>query len=380
MKIQFTPSPALQYLAACFVWNQKSLRIVGGAVRDLLLSQEPKDIDLCTDATPEEMVQMAAEAKITLIPTGLQHGTVTFVIEGEAFEVTTLRIDTETDGRHADVIFTTSFEEDAARRDLTINAMSMDLDGTVYDYFGGQDDLKTGCIRFVGDPATRIQEDYLRILRYFRFMARFEGFEAPFVGPAIKQHAHGLAKISRERVWAEMSKLLVAPGCTPVVDQMYYYNIMQYIGLPQVDRLTGFGITNRMDNADDAVSALSCMIQSDGEAFARSWKMSIDEIKKLDWLVKLQGHQLYLFWVEDQLVNNVLRDWVVSACKLVADNRLAHHAETWEIPELPVRGQDLLDAGMKPGKEVGVAMDHIKRSWIASRFQLTKEELLNAVH
>ena len=148
------------------------VRIVGGAVRDLVLGKEPKDIDMATNATPDEMMKVFDAAGIRYEPTGLQHGTITVILDGEPIEITTLRIDAETDGRHAEVEFTKDWKLDAERRDLTYNAMSVDLNGNLFDYFGGVDDIRDKVTRFVGNAEERIKEDYLRILRYFRFQGR----------------------------------------------------------------------------------------------------------------------------------------------------------------------------------------------------------------
>lgn len=166
-------SPDVKTLGELFSRNGFEIRVVGGAVRDVALGKSPKDIDLATDATPQEMQKMFDRAMIKHIPTGIEHGTLTAVLNNEPYEITTLRADTETDGRHAEVKFVKSWEEDAKRRDLTYNAMSMDIEGNLYDYFGGMDDLQDKVSKFVGDAEQRIKEDYLRILRYFRFKADF---------------------------------------------------------------------------------------------------------------------------------------------------------------------------------------------------------------
>lgn len=190
------------------------IRIVGGAVRDHLLGLAPNDIDLCTDATPDEMIALAETNSIKVIPTGLQHGTVTFVINGEPYEITTLRIDVETDGRHAEVAFTRSFEEDALRRDFTFNAMSYDIHGVVHDYFDGQVDLKRNVVRFVGDAESRIREDYLRVLRWFRFYSRMGSSERTMEDVDLLRLfgedwiQSGMDKLSGERIWSELKKIL----------------------------------------------------------------------------------------------------------------------------------------------------------------------------
>lgn len=160
-------------LGKIFKANGFEIRLVGGVVRDLLLGKTPKDVDLATTATPDQMIALARTNNLRYIETGLQHGTLTFVVDGEPYEITTLRVDKETDGRHATVEYTTDWHTDAERRDLTYNAFSLDLNGNLYDYFNGLKDLKNKTTRFVGDPNKRIQEDYIRILRYFRMSQKF---------------------------------------------------------------------------------------------------------------------------------------------------------------------------------------------------------------
>lgn len=376
-RITFTPGQDLLDLQMMFDTHRHEIRVVGGAVRDLILGHDPKDIDLCTTATPDQMIEIAESFPFAchVVPTGLQHGTVTFVFKGGgAYEVTTLRIDTDTDGRHADVQFTTSFEQDAARRDLTINAMSMDIGGNVYDYFGGINDLRANVIRFVGDPETRIREDYLRILRYFRFAARFGSMLHQEDLQIIQAWAGGLKFISKERIWSEMSRLL---GCDPyarrlTMETMERYGVLDAIGL-DFRYEHGHSI---MERADCPVTALACYLKSDPEEFARGWKMSVPEINKLKWVSTKKLDCPFQYEIEDLLVSGAPREWVVSWTKLHGDARCVFHAENWPIPEFPVKGQDLLDAGMKPGKEVGKALANMKRVWIESRFTKTKDDLL----
>jgi len=209
------------------------IRIVGGAVRDILLGIPPKDVDLGTNATPSEMIELFKEHKIHYIETGLQHGTITAHVNKRDFEVTTLRIDTETDGRHAKVQFTHDWKLDAERRDLTFNAMSLGLDGSLYDYFGGREDLFNHRVRFVGDSRSRIQEDYLRILRYFRFYGRIaleEDNHDQATLDVIRDCADGLRQISVERIWIEVSKILTGNHTPNLLRRMYELNVSQSIG------------------------------------------------------------------------------------------------------------------------------------------------------
>lgn len=183
-------------------------RFAGGSVRDRLLGKIPHDYDIATDATPEQICSIFTQKTHKVIPTGLDHGTVTVVYRTIPFEITTLRIDVQTDGRHAEVAFGKSFEEDAQRRDFTVNAMFEDAGGTVYDFFGGKEDLAAGRLRFVGEPAQRIKEDYLRILRYFRFWAKLKFSPDKSALSAITAHKAGLAQISTERITSELTRML----------------------------------------------------------------------------------------------------------------------------------------------------------------------------
>ena len=209
-------------------------RFVGGCVRDALAGRAIKDIDLATPLMPEEVVRRLEEVNIKVIPTGIAHGTVTAIASGEVFEITTLRVDLETDGRFAKVGFTDSWEADAARRDLTINAMSLDASGKLYDPFGGREDLNAGRIRFVGNAKQRIEEDYLRLLRLFRFYAWYglEPLDEETLNIA-KSLAPGLKRLSGERVRDELLRLLGAPDPVPALRLMMRFEILGFI-LPEI--------------------------------------------------------------------------------------------------------------------------------------------------
>lgn len=350
------------------------IRLVGGAVRDFLQGQMPDDLDFCTDATPVEMMAIAVNNDMRLEPTGLQHGTVTFIINHEPFEVTTLRIDTDTDGRHADVEFTRDFRKDAERRDLTINAMSMDFDGVVYDYFNGQEDLKNGVIRFVGSAEDRIQEDYLRILRYFRFAARIENSWMNMPEDtlaAIRKHKNGLDQISRERIWQEMAKLFTSVYGVRIASLMEHEGVAEVIGLPKMTHAFSW---NKRDAAT-IVASYWVGYPEQCRDFCKEWKMSNEETEKSTFIAQFKNI-LSTEVVEELLVAGYPRDWVANACHV---SFIRKHAETWDIPTFPVKGQDLLDIGMSPGKEVGDNLKRMKEKWVESRFNLTKETLMESV-
>lgn len=368
-------TPQTKKLMNAFDMAGFEVRFVGGCVRDAILGVVPKDVDFCTDATPDEMRDIAKINDFGFIATGIQHGTVTLVVAGEPFEVTTLRIDVETDGRHAEVEFTRDFEKDAERRDLTINAMSMDFQGNVYDYFGGREDLKNKVVRFVGIAELRIQEDYLRILRYFRFAARFDAAMDQdtldlFSDPAVLD---SLNTVSVERFWQEMSKLLdpKMPARTRIVDAIFKSRVNRSLGLFRFNPV-------ELTRADDAVAALSTLIAStDEEKFFQFWKMSSAEEAKVRNMIRNRGVR----WDEEKVEVYLTRDkfpldHVVSMLEVAGEPTLARYAENFQIPVFPVTGKDLMAAGMKPGPAMGQRLRKLENAWVFSRFTKTKEELM----
>ena len=345
-------------------------RFAGGCVRDDLIGTDPKDIDLCTDATPAQMIDIAKSHNMKFIPTGLDHGTLTFVVSGEQLEVTTLRIDRETDGRHATVEFTTDWKEDAARRDLTINAMMENFEGEIFDWFGGQDDLATSTIKFVGDADERIKEDFLRILRFFRFANKFKrtfNFD-PEGLDAISNNLDGLESISAERIWSEVQKILTGKFAKGVLVEMETAGVLAALEVP----MTNFNIPN----TDCPITALAFNLDTvdDAQAMAEMWKMSNDERKKLVWLV--ENKNATVFDAEVAMVNKVDASWVRDLGVMTANSDLQMLAVVFRPPVFPVTGQDMLDMGMTPGPEVGVAMNAMKDKWNSSRFTMTKDQLM----
>lgn len=351
------------------------VRFVGGCVRDAILGVVPKDIDFATDATPDEMRDIAYINNFKFLPTGIEHGTATLGVGGDMFEVTTLRVDAETDGRHATVVFTRSFEVDAERRDLTINAMSMDKDGNIYDYFGGRDDLQNKVVRFVGVPEMRIQEDYLRILRYFRFAARFDASmdEDTLDLFSVPETLDKLNVVSVERFWQEMQKLLdpSMPARTRIVDAMFRTRVNRALG---VFRFNPVDLTR----SNDAVSALASMIEkTDLSRFFDFWKLSTAEMKKVEWMVNNRFTALDQRVVEVMLTKDgVPLDYVVSLAEQVGEPSLAEYARDFVIPTFPVTGKDLMAAGMQPGPAMGQRLSRMKEAWTYSRFVASKEDLM----
>ncbi|MBC8429280.1 MAG: hypothetical protein H8D95_01695 [Candidatus Endolissoclinum sp.] len=364
LDVKSVVTSSIKKLDKVFKSNNYELRIVGGAVRDLALGKTPKDIDLATDATPDEMIAILDKANIRHKPTGLEHGTITAILGKEPFEITTLRADTETDGRHAEVEFVKSWEEDAKRRDLTYNAMSMDMEGKVYDYFDGMDDLQDKVSNFVGDADERIKEDYLRILRYFRFQGRLSTptWDKDTL-KAISSNVKGLQNISSERIWQEMSKVLSGNNVASTVEYMALTGVSKVIGLS----------TNELNKVKDKGNPIVALAQMGNTTdIVKRWRLSNNESALLDFLVKNKNNSLDQKKVEDMIADGVSKD-LISALATLQGKDVNIDAE---VPNFPVTGADLIANGMKPGPEMGAKLGQLKQKWKQSNFKATKDELL----
>lgn len=343
-------------------------RFVGGAVRDTLLGIEVADIDIATRHAPEVVLRLLKEAGIRAVPTGLAHGTITAVLPGGPVEVTTLRRDISTDGRHAVVAFTDDWREDAARRDFTMNALYADpTTGEVFDYFGGLADLAAGRVRFIGDPLQRIAEDHLRILRFFRFHARFGDEVDPAGLAACAARANDLMALSRERIAAEMLKLLVARAAVPVVALMVEHGILNAV-LPEID---GDGVERLRDLAareeatgiaPDAIRRLASLIPAaTAEAVGARLKLSNADRKRLQSATAGAGDE-----GERALVYRVGAAQALDRLLIAGVDPAP--VVGWAPPRLPVGGGELVERGLRKGPEVARTLRAIERQWIAEDF------------
>lgn len=367
------------------------VRFVGGCVRDTLLGRPVADIDIATDALPERVVETLEAAGLRAIPTGIEHGTVTAVAGGTSFEITTLRRDVETDGRHATVRFTDDWEADAARRDLTMNAISLDPDGTIHDPFDGRADLAAGRIRFVGDAHDRITEDVLRLLRFFRFYAHY-GAPPPDEDAlrACRALAPRLPGLSAERVRAELMKLLQAPDPVPSLRMMRDADIFAYF-LPEARDLAAIGRLVAIE--------------------ARS-SIPLDPMRRLMALITVDPSQLS--GIADRLrLSNTERAYVVAvaaetispALDARARRRLIYRlgaaafrelvltcwarangdagwqsllalADDWTAKTFPLTGSDVLARGREPGPAVGEALRAVETWWVDGEFSADRTACL----
>ena len=378
-----------------------SVRFVGGCVRNALMGVEVGDIDLATQLEPNEVAKALDAVNIRYVPTGIEHGTLTVVIEKKAFEITSLRKDVETDGRRAVVAFTTDWAEDAQRRDLTLNALYADFEGKVYDPTGqGLDDLKAMKFRFVGDAEERVQEDYLRILRFFRFLAWYGGnvkVDAAAL-KACRENRRGLKKLSAERVWSELKKLLLARDPSRSVRIMLTNEILDTL-LPEASNAEGLSRMVALENREaimpDPLLRLMAMSAREPLQMAllcKRLKMSTKETTRLrawsDSSVALDPHAddseklKAIYFAGKQVVIDRARVRAAGEEDALMSSRwmsLADLAMGWTPPEFPLSGKDLKAAGVEPGPKMGKVLEALKALWVRSNFTADREKLLMAL-
>jgi tRNA nucleotidyltransferase (CCA-adding enzyme) len=373
-------TPELHELRARFNQRGFDIRLVGGVVRDTLAGIPAKDIDLCTDATPDQQQEIYEANGYRWIPTGLQHGTVTVVLSGEPHEITSLRVDVSTDGRHAEVEFTSDWHRDLERRDLTINAMALTFDGQLMDPFGGREDLAGGVIRFVGDPVARIREDYLRILRYFRFRARFgpRGDSEGDHWRAVVENAAGLRQISRERVWSEVKQILRYDRGPTQIGVMDVCNIGDHMDLPRSSHFTFMEVCQRVQSPELRMAAWCGHDLDLIQKLAHDWKWSRAESDHALWMADNvhQHRDLRRLIAHD----GAPRAWVVELARIEGRDEMSQFiAEHWVFEQFPVSGHDLMQRGIKPGRLLGQLLHQLKEEWAAGGYTATKRQLLDGI-
>lgn len=372
-------------------------RIVGGAVRNALIGAPVKDVDIATTARPDDVIRLAEAAGLSAVPTGVEHGTVTVIADHQPIEVTTLRRDIETFGRHARVTFTTDWAEDAARRDFTINALYCDGEGTVHDPLGGYPDLAARRVRFIGDARDRIREDYLRILRFFRLTAEY-GAGAPDADglAASVAMASGLAQLSGERVRAELLRLLGAPRAVEIAAVMQGASLIEkLIGVPGdvalLARLSA--IEAALGRNRDPLLRLAALAGRPPAPLGDRLRLSNAEAERLARLAlppdpafdpardeREARAYLYRFGAE-AFRDGVLLAWARSTA--AADDARWRTRftlpERWTVPALPVRGADILDKGLAEGPAVGRVVRAFEDWWIAEDFPQDPARLAQAL-
>jgi poly(A) polymerase len=363
-------------------------RVVGGAVRNTLLAEPVGDVDIATTATPDVVIARVEAAGFKAVPTGIEHGTVTVVAQGRPHEVTTLREDVETDGRRAKVAFGRDWRRDAERRDFTMNALSVSRDGTIHDYVGGLVDLHLRRVRFIGEPETRIAEDYLRILRFFRFHAAYGhgALDPAGLAACIAARQH-LDRLSRERVRMEMFKLLVAAHAVPVLAVMSEAGLLLSVlaGVPLPASLRAMTEIEAVLGLDPdpvrRLGALALFIVEDADRLRDRLRLANVEHERLHamadgwWRISAanaeqDGHAVLYRLGRERFTDQVLLAWTRSRAG-VADtdwHEFARLPERWAAPDFPLKAADFVQRGVAKGPALGTALRAAEEVWIAADF------------
>ena len=370
-------------------------RVVGGAVRNTLVGKPVSEVDIATTAKPDEAIGAAEAAGLKAVPTGIAHGTITVISGGQPYEVTTLRKDVETFGRHATVAFTEDWEADAKRRDFTINALYCNADGELFDPLGGYPDLAARRVRFIGEAEERIREDYLRILRFLRFTAEYaDGApDAASLAACVRERA-GLAQLSPERVRQEMLRLLSQARAPELIEVMRSHGLLAMV-LPAVprpallDRLAAIeAALGRKGDALLRLAALAVEIPEDAERLRTHWRLSNEEAATLlrvavrppgiDPSAPEQRARWNLYkYGEDAFRHDVLIEWTRSGAKPDDPgwrNRLAL-PERWQAPKFPIGGADVMALGVPAGPRVGMILSGLEGWWMGNDFAPDETEL-----
>ncbi len=405
---QWLDRPGLQKLFDVIEAGGGVVRVNGGAVRNSLLGEETGDVDLSTTLLPQRVMEVLEQANIKVIATGVAHGTVTAIIDKNPYEITTLRRDIKTDGRHAVVEFGTDWLEDARRRDLTMNALYCDRSGNVFDPLGGYDDLISRNVRFIGEADARIREDYLRILRFFRFFAQYGHGRPDGAGlKACAREKEGLAQLSVERVWGELKKILKVNDPGRALLWMRTTGVLTSV-LPESEKwgidfvADAIGAEQDLSWSVDAIARLQIIVPpvpDQVEGMAKRLRLSKKEGARLaDWAksslpdvnISSDGLNKMLYLGSQQGIIDRIRNEIIrqrhrakesSDSLLIADtySKLHKMALAWQRPVFPVRGRDLEKCGVSSGPELGKILARLENLWVESGFKLGKDALLTRI-
>lgn len=366
-------------------------RLVGGSVREMIQNKKPQDFDIATPLSPNELIKLFQETPFKVIPTGLKHGTVT-IVGNMHYEVTTLRKDIQTFGRHAKVAYTDSWEEDAARRDFTMNALYCDSNGLIYDYNQGLKDLESNIIRFIGDPETRIKEDYLRILRYFRFLSRYQGPLDELSYSACCALSQNLETLSGERITKELWKILDGPFSLDAISKMteggllaalfpegynvVYLDMLSFLVKEPSVRLKFFLLSFPKDQK--SVTQLKNKFKLSNEISKYLHAMRTKMKSDLLHFDEEFYHFLFKHGAE------VARDWIIKlrVMDLISCEFVGHYFDfikDWKKRPCPIQSDDLRKMGYVNGPELGKMLEQVETQWIESGFTLSRKECLASV-
>ncbi|MDG4876068.1 CCA tRNA nucleotidyltransferase [Mesorhizobium sp. WSM4935] len=395
----------LQKLLAALKQGAEEARVAGGAVRNALIGQPVADIDIAATTVPEETIRRAAAAGFKTVPTGIEHGTITVIAGGKPYEVTTLRADVETDGRRAKVIFGRDWKADAERRDFTINALYAEADGTIVDLVGGIADIEARRLRFIGDAEARIREDYLRILRFFRFFAWYgEGRPDAEGLKACARLKDGLAQLSAERVWSELKKLLSAPDPSRALLWMRQAGVLSAV-LPEsekwgIDAIHGLVKAGKdLGWPADPMLRLEAIVPPDAvrmKTLGERLRLSNEEADRLrHWALTVapdakatETELAKKLYYGDRVgyLDRIRLALAAARTRAAEDNqammeaggfsRLLNFTLKWQKPVFPIKGADLTALGGSPGPKLGATLKNLEKEWVESGFTLERGALM----
>ena len=379
-------APETQKVMQALLENGGDARFVGGCVRNALANRRVVDIDIATPLLPEDVIERLKHHKIAYAPIGLKHGTVTAIVDGHPFEITTLRLDVQTFGRHAEVKFTDDWKTDASRRDFTMNAMFATVDGNIYDPFGGIKDLRNGTVRFVGYPEKRINEDVLRILRFFRFYAHFGRGEPDAAAiKACTAAAKQVTKLSAERIRQEALKLLESDNCAHTWRLMTECGVVTHF-LPEATNIDVLENLVKFEALHEcpafAIRRLAALLEVTDKGFkhvTKELKLSNDQSAQLtlmlhpEFNVSMQMDEVAVRKLVYKYGNDTARSLLLLSAAQTGDKDslrpLYHTATSFRVPVFPLRGDDVLKLGRKQGPDVGRTLKIIEDWWLSEDFK-----------
>jgi len=380
--------------------NKKQAMFVGGCVRKYILNEKIDDIDIATTLTPDQIIKRFENSDVKVKETGIDHGTLTLVFEDQKFEITTLRQDVSTDGRHANIEFTENWKEDSERRDFTINAIYLDQKGKIFDPQLGVKDLKNNKVQFIGDPDKRIKEDYLRILRFLRFSIQYRSFDInDQIQKAIKLNLNGITKLSKERIYSELEKIIKLKNFYDLFENEFLLDIFklifpEFIYLDRVKKFKKLFSAKDIEIDKDVIFASMLLdFSNNHEYFFYKYNISneiknnlnlysrlLKEIKSNeDFFLKDLKKNIFFYGKEQIkktfLIHNIVNKKTLSSKTEETLFKISHAL----IPKFPVTGNDLLKRGVQSGKKVGEILKKIEKKWIENNFEINNEEIKDLI-
>lgn len=397
MKLSDLFNNEVSFIAKILETHGFSARLVGGCIRNVISGKEPSDIDIATDAEPNIVKKLFEKENIKVITTGLQYGTVSLFINDKIFEITSLRKDIKTDGRHATVEYTTSWEEDAQRRDFSMNALYADKNGNLYDYYGGLADLKSGTLRFIGPPDERIKEDYLRILRYYRFLTDYNKNIDKNSYNAVISLVAGLKFLSKERVQQELFKIISKNNSPDVIQIMNKNRVFETLFALDADYITLENLIEiqcHIKTENVKISRFCAIFPSKEKSFyIENFRFSCAELEKIRIFVEFSENyylDTYLFRMQYLYGKEIIKDCILlkiaqqpaglatNTQSKTQFNLLNDKLDSFaEMGGFPLRGKDLLERNFLPGESLGIVIDDCKEWWFENLGDKTKEDCIN---